>query len=1213
MITDKQKDLTIYNNHSNISHRINLNSLVIIFFGLTILSACRKTDSLLQPVSSSYSNIHFNNLISENDSVNQLDLENVYNGGGVGIGDFNNDGLPDIFFTGNMVPCKMYLNEGNFKFKDVTGKAKVEGEGKWCRGVAIVDINNDGLPDIYVSATLKKKPSDRINMLYINQGPDNNNIPVFKEDAAGYGLDDDSHTTQANFFDYDNDGDLDVYLVVNEINQRISPYLFHPVLKNGANPSTGKLFRNDWNENLNHPVFTDISKEAGIQTEGYSHSAIITDINRDGWQDIFIGNDFLTNDLLWINNRNGTFSDKLNTYFKHTSANSMGNDIQDVNNDGLMDVLSLDMNPEDNYRKKMMLPSNSYQLYQNTDLYGYSYQYVRNTLQLNQGLTVGQNDSIGPPVFSEIGYYSGITATDWSWTPLLTDFDNDGYRDLIVCNGFPKDITDHDFAMFRNKAFLVATKEQILTQVPVVKLHNYAFRNNGDLTFSDVSQKWGMITPTFSNGAAYADLDRDGDLDLIINNINDEASVYRNYSREKNKNNSHFLRINLKGTPGNNHGFGTFIEIFYDKGKKQVWENSPYRGYLSTIEDIGHFGLGETMLVDSVIVSWQNGNNQILRNLAADQTYNVDISNSLPSSPAQVIDKSANSLFTEITRSVNVNFVDKENDFVDFNIQKLIPHKFSEYGPALASGDIDKNGLDDIICGGSSSYSAQIFLQQPNGTFSQKPLLPDNMADKKTWDDTGILLFDADMDGDDDLYIASGGFENERNNPAYQDHFYVNDGRGNFKEQADAIPENFTSKFCVRAADYDKDGDLDLFIAGRVDPWNYPKPVSSIILRNDSKPGKIRFTDVTKDVAESLTNIGLVCDALFTDFDNDSWVDLVLAGEWMPLTILKNVNGTFKNITPDNGVTKETGWWNTITSGDYDNDGDIDYIVGNMGLNSFYTASDKYPVEVYAADFDNNGSFDAFPSIWLRTSQQDTSMKQYPVHQRDDVVKQMIGMRSKFQNYKSFALATIDKLFSAEQLKKALITKAVNFKSSYFRNDGNNHFTLIPLPMQAQISVLNGMVTDDFDGDGNLDVLINGNDWSTEVSVGRYDALNGLLLKGDGKGNFASQTITESGIYIPGNGKAMVNLRGTKTKYLVAASQNRGALKIYELMKNSNPVALLPDDVSGVLTFKDGTSRRVEFYYGSSFLSQSSRFMNLADNTSSVVVKNNNGKTRKVK
>ena len=1194
---------------------ITLKSFLIVFFAFTILTACRKSDLLFQPVSSSHSNIHFNNLISENDSVNQLDLENVYNGGGVGIGDFNNDGLPDIFFTGNMVPCKMYLNEGNFKFKDVTNEAKVEGEGKWCRGVAIVDINSDGLMDIYVSATLKKNPSDRKNMLYINQGLDDNHVPVFKEEAAEYGLDDDSHTTQADFFDYDNDGDLDVYLVVNEINQRISPYLFRPVLKNGSNPSTGKLLRNDWNDKLNHPVFTDVSKEAGIQTEGYSHSAIITDINRDGWEDIFVGNDFLTNDLLWINNRNGTFTDKLGTYFKHTSSNSMGNDIDDINNDGLMDVISLDMNPEDNYRKKMMLPSNSYQLYQNTDLYGYSYQYVRNTFQVNQGLRVGENDSIGLPVFSEMGYYAGITATDWSWTPLLTDFDNDGYRDLIICNGFPKDITDHDFGMFRQKAYLVATKDQILTQVPVVKLHNYAYRNNGDLTFRDVSEKWGMTTPTFSNGAAYADLDGDGDLDLIINNINDEASLYRNYSREKGKDKCNFIRIKLKGTHGNEQGFGSFIEVFYDDGKKQVWENTPYRGYLSTIEDIAHFGLGETKMVDSAVVSWQNGNKQTLKNLTAGQTLTVDIENSSPAA-STVVNRTinnSNSLFTEITRKADINFIDKENDFVDFNIQKLIPHKFSEYGPGLAAGDIDNNGLDDIICGGSSTYSAQIFLQQPSGKFSRKPLIANNAAANKNWDDTGILLFDADMDGDPDLYIASGGFENESNSPAYKDHLYINDGKGNFKEQIDAIPENYTSKFCVRAVDYDKDGDLDLFIAGRVDPWNYPKPVTSIILRNDSKPGHIKFTDVTKEVAPDLINIGLICDALFTDFDNDGWVDLILAGEWMPVTMLKNENGVFKNITAVNGITKETGWWNSITSGDYDNDGDIDYVVSNLGLNSYYSASEKYPVAVYGADFDNNGSFDAFPSNWLHTSQKDTTIREYPVHTRDDVVKQMISMRSKFQNYKSFALATMDKVFPPDQMKKALIRKAVNFKSSLCRNDCNGHFTLMPLPMQAQISVLNGMITDDFNGDGNLDILINGNDWSGEVSVGRYDALNGLLLKGDGMGNFTPETITESGIYIPGNGKALVCLRGAGNKYLVAASQNRGPLKIFELKKHSALIPLLPEDAGAELTFKNGNSRKQEFYFGSSFLSQSARFLSSGDSIKSIVVWDNNGTTRKIK
>jgi hypothetical protein len=1154
----------------------------------------------------------FNNLIIENDSVNQLDIENVYNGGGVGIGDFNNDGLSDIFFTGNLVSCKLYLNTGNFSFREVTEESLVTGNGKWCRGVAVIDINNDGLQDIYVSATLKRNKSERRNLLYVNQGLNKNNIPVFREEAAEYGLADDSHTTQADFFDYDNDGDLDVYLVVNEINQKISPYLFHPVLKNGSNPSTGKLFRNDWSDSLKHPVFTDVSKEAGIQTEGYSHSAIITDVNNDGWKDIFVGNDFLTNDLLWINNKNGTFTDELSVYFKHTSANSMGNDIADINNDGLEDVISLDMNPEDNWRKKMMLNPNSYQLYQNTDRYGYSYQYVRNTLQLNQGPRIGQNDSLGLPVFSEIGYYSGITATDWSWTPMVTDFDNDGYRDLIICNGFPKDITDHDFAMFRNKAFLVASKEQILTQVPEVKLHNYAFRNNADLTFTDVSAKWGMSAPTFSNGAAYADFDNDGDLDMIINNINDEASLYRNTSRDQHKNESHFIRVQLKGPEANKQGLGALIKIYYGNGKTQVWENNPYRGYLSTIEDIAHFGLGENKTIDSLDVKWQDGLSQVIRNLNADQLITVDIANAGNDNSAIPDRIVKNAIFTEVSRSVNINFINKENDFVDFNIQKLLPHKFSEYGPALAVGDVDGNGLDDIVCGGSSGYSAQIFFQDPDVKFSQKSLLSETLLTGKSWDDTGILLFDADRDGDPDLYIASGGFEQERNSSSYQDHFYINDGKGNFNEIAEALPLNHGSKFCVRASDFDEDGDLDLFIAGRVDPWNYPRPVSSFIYRNDSKPGHILFTDITKEAAPELLNIGLVCDALFSDFDNDGRVDLVLAGEWMPVTFLKNVNGHFKNVTSQTGISDQTGWWNTISAGDYDNDGDIDYIAGNLGLNSFYNANRKYPVSIYSGDFDNNGSYDAFPSIWLPSSQKDTTKKEYPAHMRDDVIKQMIGMRSKFQNYNSFAKATIDQVLSKDQLKSSLILKAENFRSSYCRNDGNNKFTLIPLPREAQVSVLNGIITDDFDGDGNLDVLLNGNDWGTEVSVGRYDALNGLLLKGDGKGGFAAKSIVESGIYIPGNGKALVGLKSKKDKYLVAAAQNRGALKIFQLNTKSRIVPVLPDDISAELTYKNGIRRKLEFYWGSSFLSQSGRFLISDENMKTILISSTDGRKRKL-
>ena len=1184
---------------------------VFLFVCILLISSCHSRNSLFEPVSNQHTGIHFNNMIKESDSVNVLDLSNVYNGGGVGIGDFNNDGLQDIYFTGNQVGNKLYLNKGDFKFEDVTAVSGTAGNGKWCRGVSVVDINNDGWPDIYVSVTLNTDPDKRKNLLYINQGLDKDGIPHFKEMAVEYGLADTSYSTMAAFFDFDNDGDLDMYLVVNQIVNPSLPNVFHKLARDGSFPSSGKLFRNDWNDSLKHPVFKDVSKEAGVAIEGYGHSVNICDINQDGWKDLYITNDYLPNDLLLINNHDGTFTDRLGEYFKHSSSNSMGIDINDVNNDGLEDVLVLDMNPEDNYRKKMMLNGNNYLTYQNSDLFGFNYQYVRNTLQLNQGPRMKQNDSIGDPIFSEIAFYAGIAETDWSWTPLIVDLDNDGNRDIFITNGFPKDVTDHDFVAFRNQAYNLVSKKELLKQIPAVKRHNYAYKNNGNLTFSDVSNEWGFSEPTFSNGAVYVDLDNDGALDLVVNNINDEAMVYRNKAREGNKENTHFLQIKFTGDSLNKNGFGAIAELHYGQGKIQVYENTPYRGYLSTVDNIAHFGLGNFSVIDSVFIKWPNGKMQLLQHVQADQSLHVNIKNAVQNYSFSRNGLARNNLFREITDSVNIHCIHQDRDFIDFNIQKLLPHKFSEYGPALAIGDIDGNGLDDIVIGGSFYYSARIFLQGTDGRFTEKFLLHGKDSAEKRCEDEGLLLFDADGDGDLDLYIVGGGDEAPHNSTSYRDHLYVNDGKGNFTDDTTALPVNLSSKLCVRAEDFDHDGDLDLFISGRVDPGNYPKPVSSFIYRNDSKNGHIKFTDVTNTVAKDLIDIGMVCDALWTDFDNDGWQDLVLVGEWMPVTFLKNDKGVFKNVTNESGISQEKGWWNSISAGDFDHDGKTDYIVGNLGQNSFYRANERYPVRVYGKDFDNNGIFDMMLSLYLPDS--NGEKKEFPAQSRDDLLKQVNAMRKKFPTYKSYAVADMNTVLTDQERKDALILDVNNFQTCMLHNNGRGKFTLKPLPKEAQFSVINGMLAEDFDGDGNLDLLLNGNDYGTEPTVGRYDALNGLFLKGDGKGNFIPESILQSGIFIPGNGKALVKLRNKNGKVLVAASQNRGALKIFELKTPNQTITLKPDDVDAIIQYKNGKIFKQEIYYGSSFQSQSGRFLNLDKNVSSVVITNSKGKKRSLR
>ncbi len=1178
---------------------------VLLFF--VCFFGCKHKSVLFTQISSSHSGIRFSNTITENDSINPLDVVNIYNGGGVGIGDFNNDGLPDIYFTGNTVSNKLYLNKGDFKFDDVTGKAGVEGMGRWGRGVAVVDINNDGLMDLYVCNTIHKDSMRRRNILYVNEGVDKNGVPHFKDMAAEYGLDAHVQSTMAYFFDYDNDGDLDMYLVVNEASSGYSSTVFAERNSNSTH-SAGRFYRNDMDSSLHHGVFHDASQQAGITLAGYGHSASIVDINRDGWKDIYVADDFLSSNLLYINNHDGTFTNRSKEYFKHTSFNAMGQDVVDINNDGLADVFELDMSPEDNYRKKMMLNAGNYNTFQNFDRFGYQYQYVRNTLQLNGGPRVGENDSIGAPVFSEVAFSSGVAQTDWSWAPLITDFNNDGYRDIIVTNGFPKDVSDHDFIAYRKESTNLLPKAELLKTIPQIKLHNYAFQNGDGVHFTDVSTDWGLSVPTFSNGAAYADLDNDGDMDMVINNINDEALVYQNTAREKNDTSANYLHINFEGSGGNRAGLGAFVSIYYNGGKQQVFENTPYRGYLSTNQSGAHFGLGRVLLVDSVVVIWPDAKKSLLTAVKANQVLKLKESEAASFIAPQPQLISAEALFKEVTQAVGINYKHHDNDFIDFNIQTTLPHKLSEYCPALAAGDVNGDGLDDLVMGGNSSAHSQVFLQQSNGKFLQKELAPYGDTATADYKDGGLLLADLNGDGSLDVYASGSGFKYANGSPNYQDRLYLNDGHGNFKAAYSALPQNYTSKLCVRGLDYNGDGKLDLFVSGRVDAWHYPKPVSSFIYRNDSHNGIAKFTDVTKEVAPDLQNIGMVCDALLTDFDGDGQRDLMLAGEWMPVTFLKNNNGKFTNVTESTGLAAQSGWWNSIAAGDFRNTGRTDYIIGNTGTNTLYKASEGYPVSIIANDFGKTGGYAALTSLYL--PDKDGTLKEFPANNRDEVLDKMPFLKKRFNNYSSFATVTMDQVFNAEQRQGALQMKIVNTQSCYLRNEGGGKFTMIPLPFAAQVSVVNGMVVDDFDGDGNLDLLLNGNDYGTEVNIGRYDALNGLLLKGDGKGGFSPMSILQSGVFIPGNGKALVKMQGATGKYLVAASQNSDAVKVFELKAPVQSVRINTDDVYALIKQKAGVTRREEFYYGASFLSQPARFLSVGQGVKTVEVMNNKGQKR---
>lgn len=1155
--------------------------------------ACKKKDpvTLFTLLDSEDTGIEFTNTIYEDDTINILTLEYVYNGGAVAVGDFNNDGLSDIYLGGNMVADKLYLNKGDFKFNDITTEAGIAPSDKWRSAVALADVNGDGWLDIYICATIKKDSVLRENMLYVNQGLNGNGIPTFKEEAKTYGVADNGYSSGAAFLDYDNDGDLDLYVLTNTIERGV-PTTYRPKIDDGSAMNADRLYRN----NGDH-TFSNVTREAGVIHEGYGLGLAIADINKDGWQDIYVSNDYIANDIIYINNQNGTFTNAIDKMVKHQSQFSMGNDVADINHDALPDIITLDMLPEGSLRRKTVIGGPTYTTYINNKQYHYAHQYIRNMLQLNNG----------DGTFSEIGQLAGVHQTEWSWSPLFADFDNDGERDLMITNGFPRDITDKDFSNFRNDpGGAVAGTRFLLDSIPVVKISNYAFKNNGDLTFKDVTKEWGLSLPSFSNGAAFADFDNDGDLDYVVNNISDPVSVYRNnlYERGKEKDSlqSHFIRIKLIGKPGNIGGLGTKILLKYG-GHQQYHDHSVYRGYISVVEDVVHFGTGKAAVLDTVYIHWPDGKSQLLTQVKADQLLKIKYDEATNAAPDLLTPLPVAPVLKDVARLRNIQFVHQEEDRIDFNVQRTLPHKFSQMGPGVAVGDVNGDGLEDFFVGGSVKSAGTLFLQQKSGKFLEKQLYS---SEGKKEEDEGVLLFDADGDKDLDLYLVSGGIEAEPEHETYQDRLYLNDSKGNFKLATDALPVIKTSDACVRAGDFDGDGDLDLFTGSRILPRSYPFSTESCILRND----KGKFSNATDEIAPELKNAGMITDALWTDYDDDGHLDLIVTGEFMPVAVYRNEGGKLTRQT-GSGLDNYSGWWNSITGADFDGDGDTDYIAGNLGLNNYYKASPERPLRIYAKDIDGNGSVDAILSSYFRS--EDGSYKEYPVHFWDELNAQSPKFRRKFGYYREFGRVTMDKLFTPEEAEGMTKMEVNHMATSYIENLGKGKFEVRQLPLPAQFSPVNGIIATDVNEDGRLDAVMVGNNFGNEVFSGRYDALNGLILLGDGHGGFKPLTRSESGFYVPGDAKALACLFSPAGDLFIA-SQNQDSLRVFGWDKKRSLPLFVPSplDTKAEFIFADGHVQKVELYYGSGYLSQSSRCVRIPVGVKEITVYDSKGGTRKV-
>lgn len=1114
---------------------------------------------LFEKISHKSSSVKFINSLNETDSENMLTFINFYTGAGVGIIDVNNDRLQDIFLAGNQVTSRLYLNKGGFKFEDITHKAGVKTD-RWITGVSIVDINQDGFDDIYLSVSGSWEMG---NLLFVN-----NQNCTFTEMAAEYNLDVKEQTTHTSFFDYDRDGFLDAFLATNPVDFKLNSS--DPLQKpknRGESRGTDILLHND-----GKGKFSDVSKAAGILFEGYSLGVNTSDFNHDGWTDIYVSNDYISNDILYINNGDGTFTNKLDDYFDYTSFASMGNDAGDFNNDGLIDLITLDMLPESSLRQKLIVGSRTYNAFMYTLGLGYFPQFSRNMLQLNNG-----NNT-----FSEIGRLANISKSDWCWAPLLVDLDYNGFKDLFITTGFRRDMGNLDFiyktdnSPYRKGGEPVPIFAQLeainsFEGVPVV---NYVYSNEGNLIFKKVSADWGFDEAKFSSGAAVADLDNDGDMDLVVNNVDDLSSIYEN---KTNLSDNHYIKISLKGQKNNRSGIGAKVYIYY-KGSQQYIDNNPYRGYMSTVDKNIFFGIGNCHTVDSLIVIWPDGTYTRLCNLSADKTIDVIYRSSLPPHKTKSKEIKGSINFKEISSNIGIEFKHKEDSYIDFCEHPLLPHQLSRLGPGIAVGDINSDGLEDFFVGGASGYPAKLFFQKSNYTFRSEDFPFDIECE-----DMGVLLFDYDGDNDLDLYVVSGGNSAFKKSNVFYDRLYENAGNGKFRKTNNVIPLVKSSGSVVTAADFDKDGDLDLFVGGRISPSNYPAPAISCLLEN--RNGK--FFDITNARAPELMNIGMVSSALWTDFNNDNNLDLIIAGEWMPVSIFENEGDIFRNKTEKYGLSGTSGWWNCISSGIFNGNGSVKYILGNLGLNNPYTASDQSPLRIVSCDYDNNGRSE--PLLIMKYPE-----GYYPLASRSQFLSAFPNKAMIFNTYQSYAVTSADDIVKVFGKNRIISFEAKMMANSIISFHKDGEVSINPLPVECQFSPVFGTFCNDMGGK-STEILFAGNFYPNNIDDGPYSASTGGLLSLNEAGCVTNVLRGhEIGFNNHSDARAIAGIVLGNMKRVFLVTNNNDSLRVFALEKSDvRHIKLDAMDAYAITELKNGQKQKHEFYYGSGYLSQSSRYLTL--------------------